>query len=205
MKTVLTLLFSLITVATVAACGTTTTGPPVGGPQPLVEPKPGPVVIGLHEVRNLGPVLVDARGYTLYLFPADTAGSLGCSDACLGSWPPVIVPDGEDLRAGNGVHRNLLATMSGPDGERIATYAGHPLYAYAGDVDPGQANGQGLNLNGDSWFVVNADGKALVPPDQQGVMPEGTYLVSGPPTTTAMPGTSQVPPTTMPNTNGAHR
>ncbi len=201
-------LLALITAAAVGACGGAQ-GPPAGGPQPLISPQPGPVVVTTRTIAGLGPVLADARGYTLYIFPTDTDHSTSCSDACLGSWPPVTVPAGQDLRAGNGVQQQLLGTISGPYGKKIATYAGRPLYAYAGDVEPGQDNGQGLNLNGDSWFVVNPDGKALVPPDQQGVMPDGTYLVANsPPDTTShpreMPGMEEGSPP-MPNMNGGHR
>ncbi|NKY89575.1 COG4315 family predicted lipoprotein [Nocardia veterana] len=201
-------LLALITAAAVGACGAHTPAPPAGGPEPLISPQPGPVLITTRTIAGLGPVLVDARGYTLYIFPTDTDHSTSCSDACMGSWPPVTVPADQDLRAGNGVQQRLLGTISGPYGRKIATYAGHPLYAYAGDVEPGQANGQGLNLNGDSWFVMNPDGKAIVPPDQLGVMPKGTYAVAGTqanpsPRPQPMPGMREgTPPTTM---NGGHR
>ncbi len=202
-------LLVLIAVATMSACGGKTHSPTTGGPQPLISPPPGPVIVGSRNLAGFGPVLVDARGYTLYIFPTDTDHSTSCSDACLGSWPPVTVPAGKELHAGNGVQQKLLATISGPYGEKIATYAGRPLYAYAGDVEPGQANGQGLNLDGDSWFVINPDGKALVPPDQQGVMPDGTYLGTGPgPATSShpqrMPGMHENSQTT-PNADGEHR
>ncbi|WP_227984407.1 hypothetical protein [Nocardia spumae] len=203
-RKIIALVFALIAVAAVGACGSTPS-PPTSGPQPLINPPPGPVVIGTRNIAGLGPVLVDGRGYTLYIFPTDTDRSTSCSDACLGSWPPVTVPADENPRAGNGVQQKLLGTIPGPYGKKIATYAGRPLYAYAGDVEPGQDNGQGLNLNGDSWFVINPDGKALVPPDQQGVMPDGTYLVTGPPPATRpMPGMGPDSPA-MPNTNGGHR
>ena len=67
----------------------------------------------------------------------------------------------------------LLGAAAEPAGMggQVVTYAGWPLYTYAGDITPGEANGQGLNLNGDSWFVVAPSGKALVPPDQQDVLP----------------------------------
>jgi len=100
-----------------------------------------------------------------------------------------------------------LGTVTGPTGRRVVTYAGWPLYTYAGDVAAGEANGQGLNLNGDSWFVMNPAGKALVPADQQDVMPPGTAIVVGgtaaqkPATMAPMPGMSPAE-TTAPATTG---
>ncbi|PPJ18791.1 hypothetical protein C5F51_36150 [Nocardia nova] len=208
-RLVIVFILAVVTAAAVGACDGDAQRPGAGGPQPLISPPSGTVVIDTRNVAGLGSILVDARGYTLYIFPTDTDHSTSCSDACLGSWPPVTVPADDDLRAGNGVQQKLLGTISGPYGKKIATYADRPLYAYAGDVEPGQANGQGLNLDGDSWFVINPDGKALVPPDQQGVMPEGTYLLTTPKSHTSpdaqpMPGMNESSPAT-PNTNGEHR
>ena len=39
-----------------------------------------------------------------------------------------------------------------------ATYDGHPLYTYVGDSAPGQANGNGLNLNDRRWHEVAVSG-----------------------------------------------
>jgi predicted lipoprotein with Yx(FWY)xxD motif len=44
------------------------------------------------------------------------------------------------------------------DGSVQATYDGHPLYTYVGDGAHGQANGNGLNLNGGLWHEVTASG-----------------------------------------------
>ena len=52
--------------------------------------------------------------------------------------------------------RELRALRTG--GAEQVTYAGFPLYYYAGDKKPGQANGQGFEK---TWYVVNATG-ALV-------------------------------------------
>ena len=40
------------------------------------------------------------------------------------------------------------------------TYAGKPLYYFAGDAKPGDTNGQGV---GKVWFVVGADGELVKP------------------------------------------
>jgi len=42
-------------------------------------------------------------------------------------------------------------------GRRWTCGPGHPLYTYVGDSTRGQANGNGLNLNGGQWHEVIAD------------------------------------------------
>jgi predicted lipoprotein with Yx(FWY)xxD motif len=39
-----------------------------------------------------------------------------------------------------------------------ATYNGRPLYTYVADSAPGQAKGNGLNLNGGVWHEVTVSG-----------------------------------------------
>ncbi|HSR87134.1 MAG TPA: hypothetical protein VLM11_23370 [Streptosporangiaceae bacterium] len=48
-----------------------------------------------------------------------------------------------------GRHRNLTA-ITRSVGSLQATYNGHPLYSYTGDIARGQKNAHGLNGNGAS-------------------------------------------------------
>jgi predicted lipoprotein with Yx(FWY)xxD motif len=59
--------------------------------------------------------------------------------------------------AGRGV-TGKLGTIKRSDGSTQATYNGHPLYTYVGDHTPGQATGNGLNVNGGVWHQVTASG-----------------------------------------------
>jgi predicted lipoprotein with Yx(FWY)xxD motif len=98
-------------------------------------------------------VLADAKGFTLYWFAPDTAAKSVCNGSCAAYWPPVKGP----LTAGPGV-TGKLATIKRSDGSVQETYNGHPLYTYVGDAAPGQAHGNGLNLNGGLWHEVTAAG-----------------------------------------------
>jgi len=73
--------------------------------------------------------------------------------ACAAYWPPVKGP----AAAGPGVS-GKLSVLTRSDGSVQAAYDGHPLYTYVGDSAPGQANGNGLNLNGGRWHEVAASG-----------------------------------------------
>lgn len=105
---------------------------------------------------DLGSILVDADGMTLYLFEADTDGSSTCYDDCATSWPALI---DDAPSAGAGVDESLLGTTERDDGEVQVTYGGQPLYSFAPDQAPGDVEGQGV---GDVWFVVDASGDAVV-------------------------------------------
>lgn len=96
-----------------------------------------------------------AKGFTLYWFAPDTPTTSHCYGTCAAYWPPVS----GSPTAGPGV-TGSLGTMKRSDGVLQATYDRHPLYTYIGDAAPGQAHGNGLNLNGGLWHEVRASGTA---------------------------------------------
>jgi predicted lipoprotein with Yx(FWY)xxD motif len=105
------------------------------------------------EDSSLGTILTDSDGNTLYVFFADTDGDSTCYDDCAENWPALRARG--ELEAGDGVDASLLGTTERTDGVLQVTYAGQPLYFFAGDQQPGDTNGQGV---GDVWFVVAPDG-----------------------------------------------
>jgi predicted lipoprotein with Yx(FWY)xxD motif len=100
-------------------------------------------------------VVTSAQGFTLYSFAPDTATVSKCTGACAQIWPPVTGP----VAAGPGV-TGKLGTITRSDGSKQATYNGHPLYTYTADTAPGQAKGNGVNVNGGVWHEVTASGQA---------------------------------------------
>ena len=113
----------------------------------------GDVATGTTDV---GTVLVDRRGRTLYAFAADTKGHSNCDGSCATYWPPVKAGSGA-LGHPDGVSATL-GTTKRSDGATQLTVDGWPMYTYAGDAKPGQATGQGKNLSGGLWWVVAPDG-----------------------------------------------
>jgi predicted lipoprotein with Yx(FWY)xxD motif len=107
-----------------------------------------------------GKALVDTQGRTLYLFEADKGDKSTCNGACASLWPPATVT-GTATTAGPGLAANQIGTTQRSDGKRQLTYSGHPLYRYAADSKPGQANGQGLDQFGAKWYVLNARGTKI--------------------------------------------
>ena len=109
---------------------------------------------------KLGKVLVDGNGRTLYLFEADKGTMSNCDGACASAWPP-LTTSGKPT-AGAGVVASKLGTAKRADGTTGVTYAGHPLYTYAGDGAPGQTAGEGLTDYGAPWYALSAAGKTVV-------------------------------------------
>ena len=143
------------------ACGCG--GSPSSGPATgATAPGGGTVTVMARSVPGVGTVLVDSQGYALYVFANDDRRAVTCTGTCLGTWPPLMLPAGGTLTAGRGVKSMLLGSDPDPGVGRAVTYAGWPLYAYAGDVQPGQASGQGIDLNGGYWYVIRPSGQTLV-------------------------------------------
>jgi len=147
-------------VSSLAACGSNGSGRAGDAVLPL--PVPVHVSIGVRQVSGLGDVLVDGRGRTLYMFPPDAGRGVTCTGACAGTWPPLVIADSGSPSAGAGVIRTDLSTVADPNtGARVVTYAGYPLYRYAGDVAAGTAHGQALFLDGGPWYVLDPDGQPV--------------------------------------------
>jgi predicted lipoprotein with Yx(FWY)xxD motif len=118
------------------------------------EPAAGDVTVATAE-SDLGTILVDGEGMTLYLFVPDAQGETTCTGDCLSAWPALIGP----ASAGEGADEAMLATTPRPeDGAEQVTYNDWPLYYFGGDTAPGDVNGQGV---GENWYVVDATGNAV--------------------------------------------
>ena len=142
----------------IAACGSSTSSTGSGSTSSAAAPATSAAASsGALKTTKIGgvAVLTNAKGFTLYSFVPDTSTKSNCNGSCATSWPPVKGP----ATAGTGV-TGKLATITRSDGSMQATYNGHPLYTYAGDKAPGQATGNGLNINGGVWHEVTVSAAA---------------------------------------------
>ena len=120
------------------------------------------VTVSTRNVHGLGLVLVDSRGRTLYMFVPDKRKKVTCvSAACLALWPPLKLPAGAKAVATGAAKQALVSSVPNPKGGKVVTYARWPLYTYAGDTKPGQANGQALNSTGGLWYVLSPAGVVI--------------------------------------------
>ncbi len=106
------------------------------------------VIVSQH--AELGSILTDADGRTLYTFSEDPPNVSTCQNApCPQTWPPLTIESGTPV-AGDGVPGEL-GVIERPDGSLHVVYDGHPLHYFANDAQPGEAHGQGV---GGRWFAV---------------------------------------------------
>lgn len=134
--------------------------PPDGPSAPAAAASPpavdGPATLAVADDPELGPLLVDDDGLSLYVFFEDSEGQSTCTDACADNWPPVLTDGAPEIGADG--DPQLLATTARDDGSQQVTYDGQPLYRYSGDSAPGDLLGLGI---GNVWYPVAPDGAPL--------------------------------------------
>ncbi len=139
-----------------AACSTgtgATTAPTTAPSQPPVASQPAAsepaasapasagATVEAKEVGAIGTVLVaGSNGMTVYTFTKDVkdSGASACTGGCITKWP-ALTGSGTPT-AGSGV-TGTLGTITRDDGTTQVTYNGLPLYFFANDQAPGDANG----------------------------------------------------------------
>lgn len=137
---------------------------------------------------DFGAVLVSSSGRTLYRYTLDRKRVNTCTKVaiCAKYWPRLLVKAGAKPTAGTGVKASLLGTIPASGTMRQVTYAGWPLYLFAGDRKAGQTKGQGFNKQ---WYVVNAKGALVKHAAMTTPAPSSSYPQPVPaPTTTAAGG-----------------
>jgi predicted lipoprotein with Yx(FWY)xxD motif len=150
------IVFAAVAAMSLAACSSGSGGGAYGGGGSTSSSSASggaAATVAIAEVGDLGTVLVDGTGRTLYLFESDTGTTSTCTGSCAGMWP-ALVTDGT-ATAGAGAASAMLGTTTRDDGTTQVTYDGHPLYLYSGDSAAGDANGQGI---GDVWYAVTSSG-----------------------------------------------
>ncbi len=141
------------TSSTVASPTATTTTPST--------PATKSISLSVRTLPTVGAVLVDAEGRTLYAFAPDKHSKVTCVSSCAALWPPLKLASGDTAAGSPQLKASLLGSDPDPEGGRVVTYAGWPLYTYAADAAPGQDNGQATETNGGRWYVIAPSGKVI--------------------------------------------
>jgi predicted lipoprotein with Yx(FWY)xxD motif len=127
--------------------------------QPAASPAapPAPPAPGIKAVDtpNLGRIVTDEKGATLYRFDKDKnkPAKSNCDADCLKKWPAVPYVEGITIE---GVDRKLVGKVQRGDGTWQLTINGWPTYKFTGDAKIGDTKGQGI---GGVWFALTPEGK----------------------------------------------
>ena len=70
---------------------------------------------------------------------------------------------------------SMLGTSTRSDGTVQVTYAGHPLYLFAGDSAAGDMNGQGIDAFAAKWYVLGPNGTQITSQASSGGGRSGGY------------------------------
>jgi predicted lipoprotein with Yx(FWY)xxD motif len=116
-------------------------------------------VVAVAKGSDLGPILVDSKGFTLYDFHKDKGGTSACYGACAATWPPLTTEGAP--KAMSGAQSSQLGTTKRKDGTVQVTYAGWPLYTYAADSKPGDTTGQDVSSFGAQWYALQPNGEEV--------------------------------------------
>jgi predicted lipoprotein with Yx(FWY)xxD motif len=152
------LLPAIVASALLAACGsssTTSTATKSSAPAASA----GSVVKTASNSTLGSTVLVDSKGLTLYHLSVEPGKWICTTTACLQAWHPLTVATSAAPSGTVG----SLATVKRPGNTLQVTYKGMPLYTFAGDKKPGQANGQGIKDVG-TWTAATTGAAASAAP-----------------------------------------
>ena len=140
-----------------------------GEDEPAADAPPVSVVTLDH--RELGVIIVDGTGMTLYVITSDQPRAAPtCTGDCAKEFPPFISPDLIIELPEAGVAR-FLDTVERGVGIYQVTYQGLPLHHFVGDQRIGDTKGQGVTAairpNGPSetWYVINTVAERVGAPD----------------------------------------
>jgi predicted lipoprotein with Yx(FWY)xxD motif len=114
-------------------------------------------VITAASAPELGRIIVDSKGFTLYDFHKDKGTTSACYGGCAQVWPPLL-SEGKP-QAGEGAIASKLGTTARKDGTTQVTYAGHPLYTFVEDKKPGDAKGNDFSSFGAEWYALQPSGE----------------------------------------------
>jgi len=153
--------------ATLAGCGssgstsTKSTSTSTAATTTTSAPATKSISLSVGSLPTVGAVLVDAEGRTLYIFEPDKHSKVTCVSSCASLWPPLKLSSGQSAVGPIQLKASLLGSDPDPEGGRVVTYAGWPLYTYAADTAVGQDNGQGIETNGGLWYVISPSGTVI--------------------------------------------
>jgi predicted lipoprotein with Yx(FWY)xxD motif len=119
-----------------------------GGPVPTGTMTPVTAPLSTATLSG-SPGFVNSTNHTVYVFDADlnAPNASACNGACAQEWPPITVAPGTSLPS-------PWTSFVRADGSTQLAYNTRAVYAFSGDTNAGNTNGDGLNAFGGVWHVA---------------------------------------------------
>jgi predicted lipoprotein with Yx(FWY)xxD motif len=143
-------LLAILPVLAIAACGSSSSSTSGAAPSATSQAGSSPALM-VASKANVGSVLVDAQGRTLYRYTPDKTSKSTCTGACAQDWPPATIQGSEQLTVAGA--KGTVSTTTRSDGSKQLVFDGKPLYRFASDASKADALGQGVQ---NIWFVLPA-------------------------------------------------
>lgn len=137
---------------------------------------------------SLGPILVDSKGMTLYLYSRDEKGVSNCYDQCEVRWP-ILRPTGSGDPVGAPDINGKLGVIDRRDGTKQVTYNDIPLYYWYQDEEAGDTKGQAV---GGVWWILPPGINQITPAVAQ-PSPAAAPAAPAAPAPAAKPATAPAP------------
>jgi predicted lipoprotein with Yx(FWY)xxD motif len=183
---------ALVVSAGVLTAGTLALGAWAASPPASAKSSPKTLTLRMVTIPDIGTVLANDSGHTLYRYTLDPAGKATCTGACAKAWPPLLVPKGDTrVKAADGVKGVSIARVSG--GHRQVFFHHEALYMFVSDTKAGEARGQGVE---NDWFAVLSDGKSSDSGTTTSAQAQGATATTAPATTKTPTTTSSTPSST---------
>lgn len=100
---------------------------------------------------NLGVVAATTKRLGLYTWDREKDSKVHCTGSCATAWPPVLLMQGQTVKAMVHGLKGEFGTTTRPDGSTQLTWNRQPVYTYRGDK-PGFVGCDGV----DGWHAVRA-------------------------------------------------
>ncbi|MAE85075.1 MAG: hypothetical protein CMB80_20225 [Flammeovirgaceae bacterium] len=128
-------------------------------PEPEEQNESNEILISSNS--QLGNVITDGNGVTLYFYSKDASGESACLDGCLDKWPIFYL---ESPELASGLEASDFSSITHSNGELQTTYKGWPLYYFSpsgnGEVESsGATAGEGV---GGVWYVAKPDYSIMI-------------------------------------------
>ena len=141
------------------AAGAETPAAETPAAEPQVGGGEGGFQLQVEEHDQLGAILTDGEGMTLYMLEADQPGESTCTDACAEAWPPVIIQS--DPEVGDQVNTTIIGVIRRPDGQNQLTYNQHPLYYFQNDEAASDVKGHQVESDWGTFVAVSPEGEPI--------------------------------------------